>query len=216
MARRRESRKPLATSAADIEHTAASNAVVAEEAQQERRGAFGKIPEAEIVDESEVFPIKRNLRLLHVANMHQVGACFEAAGLPMEERMERVRGIGGVFFKARDPKALGAWYAKHLGLVLEGWGGALFPWREHDARGDACTVWSPFPADTKYFEPSASPFMINFRVDDLDAMFAQLRAAGVAVEERVERSELGAFGWVMDPEGNRIELWQPPGATART
>jgi predicted enzyme related to lactoylglutathione lyase len=124
--------------------------------------------------------------------------------------MERVRGIGGFFFKARDPKALSGWYREHLGVSVEEWGGARFVWREHDARGDACTVWAPFSLDTKYFAPSEAPFMVNFRVDDLDAMLAQLRRAGAQVLDRVEEGEHGRFGWVVDPEGNKIELWQPP------
>jgi len=125
--------------------------------------------------------------------------------------MQRVRGIGGVFFKARDTAALAAWYRDHLGVPVEDWGGARFVWAEHDG-GGAATVWSPFSADTKYFAPSQSSFMINFRVDDLDAMLAQLRAAGAQVEDKVDDSEFGRFGWVIDPEGNKIELWQPPAA----
>lgn len=125
--------------------------------------------------------------------------------------MERVRGIGGIFFKARDPKALARWYADHLGVPVDpAWGGAVMRWREDDARGDAFTVWNPFPASTAYFAPSHASFMVNFRVDDLDAMLAQLRAAGADVDDKVEDSEFGRFGWVMDPEGNRVELWQPP------
>jgi predicted enzyme related to lactoylglutathione lyase len=118
--------------------------------------------------------------------------------------MQRVLGIGGVFFKASDPKALGAWYAKHLGVpVDDSFGGAMFS-------GEGQTVWSPFAADTKYFAPSEKPFMFNFRVTDLRAMLAQLREAGVTVDDKIEDSEFGAFGWFMDPEGNRVELWQPP------
>ena len=124
--------------------------------------------------------------------------------------MQRVKGIGGVFFKARDKKALGEWYRDHLGVPLEDWGGAVFRWRELDPAGDAATVWSPFAADTSYFAPSTAPFMVNFRVDDLDAMLAQLRAAGAHVDDKLEESELGRFGWVVDPEGNKLELWQPP------
>ncbi len=124
--------------------------------------------------------------------------------------MERVRGIGGLFFKAKDPERLRAFYRDLLGVPIEEWGGARFGWREHDARGDACTVWNPFSADTTYFRPSEAAFMVNFRVDDLDAMLAQLRAAGAPVDDRIEDGEYGRFGWVMDPEGNRVELWQPP------
>lgn len=121
--------------------------------------------------------------------------------------MAKVTGMGGFFFKARDPKALGEWYARHLGLSIEGWGGVRF---EDDAARGGYTVWCPFAADTDYFEPSPQPYMINFRVDDLDGMLTQLREAGVTVDDRVEDSEFGRFGWIMDPEGTRIELWQPP------
>jgi predicted enzyme related to lactoylglutathione lyase len=121
--------------------------------------------------------------------------------------MARVIGLGGIFFKSRDPVALAAWYARHLGLELEDWGGVRF---REDASAAAYAVWSPFPADTGYFAPSEQPYMINFRVDDLAGLLDQLRADGVEVDERTEQSEFGAFGWVMDPEGTRIELWQPP------
>ncbi|MFN8179603.1 MAG: VOC family protein [bacterium] len=125
--------------------------------------------------------------------------------------MPRVTGIGGIFFKARDPDALRAWYRRHLGLDIQEWGGVTFVWNPPDAPApNGATVWSIFPADTKYFDPSPSPFMINYRVEDLDALLAALRAEGCAVDEKVESTEYGRFGWVMDPEGNRIELWQPP------
>ncbi|RAO77152.1 VOC family protein [Dyella jiangningensis] len=121
--------------------------------------------------------------------------------------MAKVTGMGGFFFKSRDPKALGEWYAQHLGLSIEGWGGVRF---DDDAARSGYTVWCPFAADTDYFAPSAQPYMINFRVDDLDGMLARLREGGVTVDDRVEESEFGRFGWIMDPEGTRIELWQPP------
>lgn len=125
--------------------------------------------------------------------------------------MERVTGIGGIFFKSGDPKALAAFYRDHLGMEPSFEHGVVFRWREEGEEGGAgSTVWSAFAADTKYFEPSRAPFMINFRVRDLDLMLAQLRAAGVAVDERIEASEFGRFGWFMDPDGNRVELWQPP------
>jgi predicted enzyme related to lactoylglutathione lyase len=120
--------------------------------------------------------------------------------------MQRVRGIGGIFFKAQDPKALAAWYRDRRGVPLEDWGGAEF------IADGGKTVWNTFKADTTYFAPSTAPFMINFRVDDLAAMIAQLRAAGENVIDTTEESEFGSFGWVMDPEGNKIELWQPPAA----
>jgi predicted enzyme related to lactoylglutathione lyase len=126
--------------------------------------------------------------------------------------MAGVTGIGGIFFKARDPAALSAWYQQHLGITLEPWGGAVFRWAvpgrvEPDG---GVTVWNIMPATSTYLDPSPASFMVNYRVDDLDALLAKLRAAGCAVDDKVERSEYGAFGWVMDPEGHRIELWQPP------
>ena len=124
--------------------------------------------------------------------------------------MKRVTGVGGVFFKARDPKALGEWYRTHLGMKVEDWGGVAFRWADDNATGAGTTIWNPFPADTGYFAPSTSSFMVNFRVHDLHALLGALRAEGCAVDQKVEESEYGKFGWVMDPEGNRIELWQPP------
>ncbi len=125
--------------------------------------------------------------------------------------MIKVTGIGGVFFKARDPKTLGAWYEAHLGVQYEDWGGTQFHWRRHDApERIGFTVWSLFKQDSTYFDPGDKPFMVNYIVDDLDAMRAQLRAGGVTVDDKVEASEFGRFGWAMDPEGNRFELWEPP------
>jgi predicted enzyme related to lactoylglutathione lyase len=118
----------------------------------------------------------------------------------------RVTGIGGVFFKAKDPDALRAWYRKHLEIDVQDWGGAALPWQDKDGM----TVWTIFPDTTKYFAPSASPFMVNYRVADLDAVLAVLREEGCNVDQKSETSEFGKFGWVMDPEGNRIELWEPP------
>ena len=125
--------------------------------------------------------------------------------------MEKVTGIGGIFFKANDAKALREWYRDHLGVpVDDSYGGASFEWfDEEDPDAIGMTIWSPFPSTTMYFDPSPAPFMINYRVRNLDAMLDQLRTAGVPVEERVEQSEYGRFGWAMDPEGNRIELWEP-------
>lgn len=125
--------------------------------------------------------------------------------------MERVTGIGGIFFKTKDPKALGQWYAANLGIDVQDWGGAVFRWGDAaDPERSGTTAWSLFPMDTKYLNPSTAPFMVNYRVADLDAMLAQLRAAGVQVDEKVDDSEYGRFGWAMDPDGNRFELWQPP------
>jgi catechol 2,3-dioxygenase-like lactoylglutathione lyase family enzyme len=122
--------------------------------------------------------------------------------------MRRVTGIGGIFFKAKDPKALTQWYRVHLGLDVAPWGGVAFRWADDATTGT--TAWNAFDADTAYFAPSDAPFMINYRVADLHALLAALRAEGCRVEDRVDESEYGKFGWVIDPEGNKIELWEPP------
>jgi len=125
--------------------------------------------------------------------------------------MKRITGIGGIFFKGQNAESLRAWYREHLGIEAEGDGGYVFEWREKDhPEKVGQTVWSVFKGETKYFEPSKASFMINYRVEDLDAVLAELRAEGVEVDAKVEASEWGKFGWIMDPEGNRIELWQPP------
>jgi predicted enzyme related to lactoylglutathione lyase len=116
-----------------------------------------------------------------------------------------VTGIGGVFFRAKDPDALRRWYAEHLGIAVESYGGATFHWESPGS-----TVWSIFPDDTEYFGPARQSLMVNYRVSDLDAMRDQLRAAGAEVDDRVEELEFGRFGWAVDPEGNRFELWEPP------
>lgn len=123
--------------------------------------------------------------------------------------MQRVTGIGGIFFKSADPKALGAWYRDHLGLDVSDWGGAIFSWGG-DGSPPGMTIWSPFAQDTDYMVPGTGSFMINFRVADLDGLLDALRAEGCNVVDRTERSEQGAFGWVIDPEGNKVELWEPP------
>jgi predicted enzyme related to lactoylglutathione lyase len=129
--------------------------------------------------------------------------------------MEKVTGIGGVFFKAEDQQKLFDWYRDKLGIEITH-GFSNFEWREKDdPETIGSTVWTPFKADTKYFEPSKKPFMINYRVRDLAKMLAQLRAAGCEVDPKIEDSEYGKFGWVMDPEGNRIELWEPPPSKAK-
>ena len=125
--------------------------------------------------------------------------------------MKRVTGIGGIFFKAKDPAALRAWYQEHLGMNVESWGGMAFPWAGPDnPKGEGVTIWTVFDPDSSYFAPSNSPFMVNYRVADLHGLLALLRDEGCDVDAKVEESEYGKFGWVMDPEGNRIELWEPP------
>lgn len=125
--------------------------------------------------------------------------------------MKRVTGIGGIFFKARDPAALRAWYQRHLGIDVQSWGGTSFRWEGPDGQPfHGTTVWSIGSESSDYYAPSTSTFMINYRVDDLVALLAALREEGCQVIDRMDDSEYGKFGWVIDPEGNKVELWQPP------
>ena len=124
--------------------------------------------------------------------------------------MAKVTGIGGVFFKSTgDKAALGAWYRQHLGMAFEDWGGAILRWADDMAEDGGLTVWSLAAADSKWFGPSTSSFMINYRVDNLDEMLASLRAAGVEIVSGPESAENGKFAWIMDPDGNKVELWEP-------
>ena len=119
----------------------------------------------------------------------------------------RITGVGGVFFKAKDPKALAAWYRDVLGLPLEAWGGAAL---RYDApKHPPALVWNAFPASTTYFAPSSGEFMINYAVDDMDALLTRLQAKGVAILKRDDDDANGRFAWILDPEGNKIELWEP-------
>ncbi|HLN56910.1 MAG TPA: VOC family protein [Thermoanaerobaculia bacterium] len=124
--------------------------------------------------------------------------------------MERVTGLGVVFFKAKDSGALTEWYRTHLGLPVVATAKSPSWCEEAEPQRPARTVWSAFPRDTRYFEPSGAPFMINYRVRDLDALLAALRRVGIEVDPNVEEGEYGRFAWIMDPEGNRVELWEPP------
>jgi predicted enzyme related to lactoylglutathione lyase len=124
--------------------------------------------------------------------------------------MAKVTGIGGVFLKSKgDGKELAAWYQKHLGMKLEDWGGAILKWPDDKAEDEGLTVWHTASHDSKWFSPSASPFMINYRVDNLDELLEQLRSAGIEVVQGPESAENGKFAWIMDPDGNKVELWQP-------
>ena len=124
--------------------------------------------------------------------------------------MAKVTGLGGVFFMTqRDRSALVAWYQTYLGIELEEWGGAVLKWPEDRAEDKGLTVWHVADKDSQWFAPSHSTFMINYRVDDLAAMLAQLRAGGVEVVRGPEPHENGQFAWVMDPDGNKVELWEP-------
>jgi len=121
----------------------------------------------------------------------------------------RIIGIGGIFFKSGNPRDMKSWYAKHLGLADSGHG-VMLPWREHDnPEREQMTIWSVFPEDTSYFEPSSAPFMMNYIVDDLDALLERLASDGVRIDPKRQDESYGRFAWVYDPDGNKIELWQP-------
>lgn len=125
--------------------------------------------------------------------------------------MKRVTGIGGIFFKAKDAPALQAWYKRHLGVDVQDWGGTAFKWVDTDGKPAAgTTIWSIGAADRDPFSPSHAPFMVNYRVDDARALAKALKDEGCQVLDKIEESEYGVFAWVMDPEGNKVELWQPP------
>ena len=124
--------------------------------------------------------------------------------------MAKITGIGGVFFKSAGKGSdLSDWYAKNLGLQLESWGGAILRWPEDTAEDGGLTVWSTANSDTKWFSPSDASFMINYRVDDLDELLEQLRQNGVEIVSGPESAENGKFAWIMDPDGNKLELWEP-------
>jgi predicted enzyme related to lactoylglutathione lyase len=125
--------------------------------------------------------------------------------------MKRVTGLGGVFFKTNDPKKIKEWYGKHLGLPVDEYG-ASFKWidvENKDAKEPALTAWSPFAGDTKYFEPSEKQFMFNYRVENLVELLKILKEEGVEIVGEMQEYPYGKFGWIMDPEGNKIELWEP-------
>ena len=125
--------------------------------------------------------------------------------------MRRVTGIGGIFFKAKDAPALRAWYQRHLGIDVQAWGGAAFPWADSDGKpAGGTTIWSIGSADVDSFAPGKSSFMVNYRVEDARALAELLKAEGCNVLDKIEESEYGVFAWVIDPEGNKVELWQPP------
>jgi len=123
--------------------------------------------------------------------------------------MRRVTGIGGIFFKSDDPEALYQWYADHLGIQRDKDGYVGFRWRDKDdPERSGMTVWSIFSRESTYFEPTVAPFMVNYRVENLDALLEVLRAEGVWIDEKREY-EYGKFAWIRDRDGNRIELWEP-------
>jgi predicted enzyme related to lactoylglutathione lyase len=125
--------------------------------------------------------------------------------------MKRVTGIGGIFFRAKDPVALRAWYARHLGIAVQAWGGAAFPWTgDGGEMVGGSTAWCIAGADDPHPALGSAAFMVNYRVADLPALLHALRNEGCHVLEHTDDGEFGKFGWVIDPEGNKVELWQPP------
>ena len=123
---------------------------------------------------------------------------------------DRVTGIGGLFFKSEDPAALVSWYRTHLGIDASDWGGFAFQWQEKGRPDEiGYTIWTPFPATTEYFSPSEQSFMVNFRVADLSGLIAALREEGVEIVGELQQHPNGAFAWILDPEGRKIELWEP-------
>lgn len=125
--------------------------------------------------------------------------------------MKRVTGIGGVFFKSDHPEKLKEWYWKHLGVTPDDHGYVSFEWREKDnPEKVGMTAWEIFKSETDYFDKSKAPFMINYRVENLSELLNTLRKEGVDVDDNIEEAEYGRFGWVYDPDGNKIELWEPP------
>jgi catechol 2,3-dioxygenase-like lactoylglutathione lyase family enzyme len=125
------------------------------------------------------------------------------------EQRGRILGIGGIFFKSGNRDQTREWYSKHLGLTDKG-GGAMLPWREHDnPEKEHVTVWTVFPASSNYFDPSHAPFMVNYIVDDLDALLDRLKQEGVKIDAKRMDESYGRFAWIYDSDGNKIELWQP-------
>jgi predicted enzyme related to lactoylglutathione lyase len=124
--------------------------------------------------------------------------------------LKRIIGLGGIFFKAKNPKKMAAWYRRHLQIPIKD-DYAVFAWKSTaDPKHEGHTVWSLLPGDTKYLGKSSSTFMVNYRVRNLKKVLAELKKEGVTVEKKVEEYPYGKFGWITDPEGNRIELWEPP------
>ena len=138
-----------------------------------------------------------------------LGFAFRSITTNNNNKMKKVTGIGGVFFKCKDPKKVTEWYQKHLGLNTNPYG-ATFEWFEsEDSKKKAQTQWSPFPETTKYFEPSIKDFMINYRVENLTALVEELKKEGVTITDTIQTVDYGKFVHIMDIEGNKIELWEP-------
>ena len=152
--------------------------------------------------------------LLVVSTSSTLGVA-QSRGQTATRSQGRVVGIGGVFFKAADQRKTREWYATHLGLA-DGGQGVMFPWRERDdPQKEHFTVWSAFPSNTDYFSTSPAPFMVNYIVDDLDALLGRLQREGVKIDPKRMNESYGRFAWIYDLDGNKIELWEPAKATAK-
>ena len=146
------------------------------------------------------------MRLRRVLALAAISAGLLSMTVANAEPAGHVTGVGGVFFKSKDPKALAAWYRDVLGMDIQSWGGAML---SYDAPGHPkVVVWSPFPETSHYMAPSTREFMLDLAVDDMDAMVARLTAKGVPILKRTEDAN-GKFAWILDPDGTKIELWQP-------
>lgn len=156
---------------------------------------------------------KTSLLLLIIAASFISGFAFKTIILNDNNNptaMKKVTGIGGVFFKSKDPKKMAEWYKDNLGLDTNPYGGATFEWYEGtDSTKKAQTQWQPFAENSKYFEPSTKEFMINYRVDNLEALVQELKKNGVTIVDKIESFDYGKFIHIVDLEGNKIELWEP-------
>ena len=151
---------------------------------------------------------KTILITLTLATTFLLGFAFKSVTTNKDSKMKRVTGIGGVFFKCKDPKKTTEWYQKHLGLDTNPYG-ATFEWYgSSDSKTKAQTQWTPFAEDTKYFEPSKQDFMINYRVENLEALVAELKKEGVTIVDDMETFHYGKFVHILDGEGNKIQLWE--------
>lgn len=158
---------------------------------------------------------KTSLLILIIATSFCFGFAFKTiiSNQPDKKtKMKKVTGIGGIFFKCKDPKKMKEWYKTHLGLNTTDWG-ATFEWREaSDSTKKGSTQWAPFAETTKYFEPSTKDFMINYRVENLEALVEQLKNEGVTILDKIESFDYGKFIHILDAEGNKVELWEPKDA----
>lgn len=149
------------------------------------------------------YPMKRTLTILSAFLLG-----FACHGWVGAQSAEKVTGIGGIFFQSKDPEALKAWYARHLGLAMNEHG-HMFHWTTLDKQ-EGITQWSVMPQGSEYFAPSPSRFMINYRVANLESLVAELRREGVTVVDKMDASEYGRFIHILDADGNKVELWEPP------